>query len=145
MRGTPSVFVGILMLLWAAPGGVVAGAPQGAVPPLRGLESLSPEDQARVRENRERWQRLPPQERQRVRENYERWQRLSPEERSTLHERLDRWQRLRPEEKQTLRQRQNEFRNLPPQERQRIRESLQREEFRSRQRHDPPRRRPSRP
>ncbi|HTU02598.1 MAG TPA: DUF3106 domain-containing protein, partial [Candidatus Sulfotelmatobacter sp.] len=50
-------------------GTCLAGQP---VQPVQGLDSLTPEEQARVRENLERWQQLSPEERQRIRENYQR-------------------------------------------------------------------------
>jgi hypothetical protein len=77
MRRMLPLLVGILMALWAGPGTASAGDPQGA-PATQALESLSPEDQVRARENLDRWGQLTPEEQQRVRENYERWKQLSP-------------------------------------------------------------------
>ena len=56
---------------------------------MQGLESLTPEDQGRVRENLERWKQLTPEERHRVRENFEHWKQLSPEERQRVRENLE--------------------------------------------------------
>jgi len=78
----------VMLALWLAiPGPAVGQAPQG-------LESLTPEERARVQENLERWKQLSPDERQRVRENYERWKQLSPEERQRARQNLETFRRL---------------------------------------------------
>jgi hypothetical protein len=48
------------------------------------FQSLSPEEQARVRENFRKWRKLPPERRRALRE---RWQRATPEQRQQMRQR----------------------------------------------------------
>jgi len=53
---------------------------------FRQFQALPPDQQQRILESQERWQRLSPEERQRIRE---RFQQMTPEERQQLRERID--------------------------------------------------------
>src|SRR4030065_696200 len=110
----------VILAIWlAVPGPAVGQAPQG-------LESLTPEERARVQENLERWKQLSPDERQRVREKYERSKQLSPEERQRARQNLETFRRLPPEARRRIRENQQRWQQLPPEERARLRERLER-------------------
>lgn len=55
-----------MLLFWLLAPGPGQAPPSGRTP--QGLESLTPEERARIQENLERWKQLPPEERQRLRE-----------------------------------------------------------------------------
>ena len=71
-----------------APGAAGAQAPPASDPPIEGMDKLTPEEQARVRQNLERWRMMSPEQRERAVENYRHWRSLGPEERCS-HKQID--------------------------------------------------------
>ena len=53
--------------------------PAASHPPSAEFDKLSPEEQAGMRQNRERWRTMSPEQRERALENYRRWKSLTPE------------------------------------------------------------------
>ena len=69
---------------------------QDQEPPIEGLDKLSPDEQARVRQNLERWKRMTPEQRQRAIENYRHWKSMTPEERQQARPSLPGNQKVGP-------------------------------------------------
>ena len=119
--------LGSLALLGATAGPLWAGEPPGRGP-VRGLDSVTPEERQRIQENVQRWQQLSPEERTRLRQQMDRWKQLPPQDRDRIQKNYERWQQMPPEEREQLRERLRQFREMSPEERQRARE-----EYRGRQ------------
>ena len=87
--------------------------------------SLSPEEQAALRERLRKFAELPPEERERMKARYEQFMKLSPEQRLALRERWHQFSVLSPEQREPMLKQHDRWQGLPPERRKMIEERLQ--------------------
>jgi len=89
-------------------------------------DSLTPEQQQKIKERWARFKDLPPQKRRRLLKAWRRFQQLPPERRQQLRQKWQRFQQLPPERRDVLRQRFRKWQTLPPEKRQQLRQRYRR-------------------
>ena len=76
--------------------------PPASHPPSADFDKLSPEEQAGMRQKRERWRTMSPEQREQALEKYRHWKSLTPEEQQQARQNKERLQRLTPAERACL-------------------------------------------
>ena len=110
--------------------GRLAGAAEAPAPPKRAgfdefWSKLTPEEQAALKDRKQRFMQLPPAERERMMKRWQHFKSLSTEERQALRERWQMFRSLPPESRTQMRQMHQHWENMPPERRQAIIEKMQ--------------------
>ena len=85
----------------------------------RRFQNLPPEQQARIRDRLQAWNRLNPAEQQNLRDRQRVWEEMTPEQRSYVRQTLlPRWQQLPPVRRQAIMQRLHSLRRMSETDRQ---------------------------
>jgi hypothetical protein len=75
---------------------------------------MSPDERQRLRENNQRFSRLPPQQQQELRERAQVWDRMTPDQRQHIrNDVLPKWQQLSRDRRQTIKQKLSVLKNMP--------------------------------
>jgi hypothetical protein len=75
---------------------------------------MSPEERQRLRENNQRFSRLPLQQQQELRERAQVWEKMTPEQRQHIrNDVLPQWKQLPPDRRRAIRQRLGVLQNMP--------------------------------
>ena len=86
------------------------------------FDTLSPEEQADLKEKYERWQSLPQKDKETLRHRENMWKNMSPQDKQRYLHRHKQWQKMSPEERRRLRDKLEHFDELPLQEQHQIRQ-----------------------
>src|SRR5262244_1899003 len=101
----PLLLLLTVSMLALAPAGWAQTNTPGGDPPIAGMDKLSPDEQARVRQNLERWKSMTPAQRAQVLQDFQRWNDLPEERRRELERAHERFQKLPPERQQQIMER----------------------------------------
>jgi hypothetical protein len=75
---------------------------------------FTPEENQRLQQNRQRFNRLPPQQQQELRDRAEVWQRMTPEQRQYVkNDVLPKWREMPQDRRQTIQQKLRVLRDMP--------------------------------
>ncbi len=99
---------------------MAAGKDQGSAG--QNLDSLSPEEKARLQRQYKEWKSMPPDQKENMRRRMEEWNRMPSGDRQRYQERYQKWKQVPPEERRKLEKNLQQWENLSPQERDTIRQ-----------------------
>ena len=99
---------------------MAAGKDQGSG--SQNLDSLSPEEKARLQRQYKEWKSMPPDQKENLRRRMDEWNRMPSGDRQRYQERYQKWKQVPPEERRKLEKNLQQWENLSPQERDTIRQ-----------------------